>query len=354
MDPLESYSGSLARTLAIRRLVWIFPSIFFLMTHSYADPLVIAHRGASGYLPEHTLEAKALAVGMGAGAIEQDVVLTRDGIFIVLHDIHLDTVTDVATVFPGRAREDGRFYAIDFTFAEIRRLKVSERFERDMGAAVYPGRFPVKAGYFRIPSLEMEIQLIRGLESSLGREIPIYVEFKAPAWHRAEGQPMEEALHRLFNQYGYTKRESPCWVQCFDPEGLKRLRRLGSDLKQVQLIGSNDWNEADVDYEALITPKGLKRIAEYADGVGPWLRYCYTMREGRPEPTPFVEALKDAGLILHPFTFRADAFPSEDFAGFKEMVRFFVREVGVDGLFTDHPDRVLEVLEDAGSGSGGR
>ncbi len=320
------------------------------MTVLQGEPLIIAHRGASGYLPEHTLEAKALAVGMGADAIEQDVVLTRDGIFIVLHDIYLDTVTDAATVFPDRARTDGRYYAIDFTFEEIRKLEVSERFNRETGEPVYPGRFPLAgAGSFRIPSLEMEIEFIRGLERSLGRDLSIYVEFKAPAWHRAEGQPMEEALHRLLTRFGYTDRESPCWVQCFDPEGLKRLRRLGSDLKLVQLIGSNDWNEAEVDYEKLLTVDGLVGVGEYADGVGPWLSYCYTMEEGIPKSTAFVAAVRETRLFLHPFTFRADAFPDEDFLSFEEMIRFFVREVEVDGLFTDHPDRALEAIRSRGS-----
>ena len=100
---------------------------------------VIAHRGASGYLPEHTLPAKALAYAMGADFLEQDVVATRDDILVVLHDIHLDRVTDVAAQFPNRARADGRFYVRDFDFAEIRTLKVTERLD-DEGQPVYPGR----------------------------------------------------------------------------------------------------------------------------------------------------------------------------------------------------------------------
>jgi glycerophosphoryl diester phosphodiesterase len=109
-------------------------------------PIVIAHRGASGYLPEHTLAAKAMAHAMGAHFIEQDVVLSRDGTPIVLHDIHLDSTTDVAQAFPGRARDDGRYYAIDFDIEEIRELRVHERTHlgTGLGRAVYPGRFPVE------------------------------------------------------------------------------------------------------------------------------------------------------------------------------------------------------------------
>jgi len=106
-----------------------------------AEPLVIAHRGASGYLPEHTLAAKALAHGQGADYLEQDVVLTADDVPIVLHDIHLDSTTDVADRFPDRARPDGRWYAVDFSLAEVRQLAVGERLGRD-GTAAFPGRFP--------------------------------------------------------------------------------------------------------------------------------------------------------------------------------------------------------------------
>jgi glycerophosphoryl diester phosphodiesterase len=127
---------------------------------------VIAHRGASGYLPEHTLEAVAMAYAMGADYLEQDVVLTKDDHAIVLHDIHLEAVTNVAQVFPRRARSDGRYYAIDFTLAEIKALQVHERIALPAGAAVYPKRFPVGWSRFEIPTLEEEITLVQGLNKS--------------------------------------------------------------------------------------------------------------------------------------------------------------------------------------------
>ena len=111
-------------------------------------PIVIAHRGASGYLPEHKLEAKALAFAMKADYLEQDCVLTADDVPVVLHDIQLDTVSDVARRFPRRRRDDGRFYAVDFTLDEIRSLRVTERFDRETGEAVYPQRFPLWQGDF--------------------------------------------------------------------------------------------------------------------------------------------------------------------------------------------------------------
>ena len=122
-------------------------------------PLIIAHRGASGYLPEHTLESKALAYGMGADYLEQDVVASRDGELIVLHDIHLDRVSNVSEIFPRRRREDGRYYARDFDLSELRDLNVGERRGDDGALAVYPGRFPTDQGRFSISTLAEEIQM---------------------------------------------------------------------------------------------------------------------------------------------------------------------------------------------------
>ena len=158
-----------------------------LATESMAQKIVIAHRGASGYLPEHTLEAKAMAYAMGADYIEQDVVMTADDQLIVLHDITLDRTTNVDEVFPDRARDDGRYYAIDFTLAEIRRLSATEGFrllpngEKQQG---YASRFPMGSSSFKVPTFQEEIQLIQGLNKSTGNDIGIYPEIKQPAFHR--------------------------------------------------------------------------------------------------------------------------------------------------------------------------
>ena len=149
-------------------------------------PILIAHRGASGYLPEHTLPAVVAAHVMGADYIEQDIVLSRDGIPLVLHDIYLETTTDVAVKFPGRNRSDGRFYAIDFDLDEIKSLSVHERVDGS-GTAVFGSRFPVVDMALRIPTLAEEITLINGLNHSRSRSAGYYIELKAPALHRAAG-----------------------------------------------------------------------------------------------------------------------------------------------------------------------
>ena len=149
-------------------------------------PVVIAHRGASGHLPEHTRASKALAYAMGADYLEQDIVATRDNELVVLHDIHLDRVTDVAQRFPGRARADGRFYVRDFTLGEVKSLLVHERCNAD-GGLVYGGRFQSSGEDFRVLTFREELELVRTLIDAHGRDVGIYPEVKRPAWHREQG-----------------------------------------------------------------------------------------------------------------------------------------------------------------------
>lgn len=313
--------------------------------------VIIAHRGASGYLPEHTLEAKALAAGLGADALEQDVVMSRDGQLVVLHDIHLEEVTDVAERFPARARGDGRFYAIDFDWAELAQLRVWERFDPATGKPVYPGRFPGKTGSFRLHTLGEELALVRGLEKARGKTIGVYPEFKAPAWHETEGRDLGAALLAELARWGYRERTDPCRVQCFDAAALRKLRAAGTRLRLVQLIGDNSWGDGPTDFEALRTEAGLAAVAAYADGIGPWWPFCL-QGEGKspgpgakPRPGQLTVWAHQLGLEVHPFTFRADDWPREWFGSYGDMVRFFQEEVGVDGVFTDHPDTTREALK---------
>jgi glycerophosphoryl diester phosphodiesterase len=311
-----------------------------------ADKIVIAHRGASGYLPEHTLAAKAAAHVMGADYIEQDVVLSRDGVPMVLHDVQIDTVTDVVQAFPDRARADGRFYAIDFTLDELRSLTVMERAGEDGGPA-FPGRFPRGASSFQIPTLAEEIELVQGLNLSTGREAGIYTEIKAPAWHRAEGQDISAIVLGVLADYGYADPDDAIFLQCFDWNETQRIRNeLGWRGKLVQLLGENVWDEAPgVDYDALRSKDGLGAIARVAEGIGPFMRHVVTGvdADGRPVITDLVTNAHALGLAVHPYTFRADALP--DYAkSLEELFRLFLIDAGVDGVFTDFPDRAVAFL----------
>ena len=311
-------------------------------------PIVIAHRGASGYLPEHTLPAKAMAYAMGADYLEQDVVLTKDRIPVVLHDVQLDEVTDVAARFPDRGREDGRYYALDFTLAEIRTLRVHERSDPETGAARTPSRFPVGKARFEIHTLAEEIEFVQGLNHSTGRNVGIYPEIKSPRWHRDQGYDISPIVLDALADYGYSSADDRVFVQCFDADETRRLREeLGTKLPLVQLIAGPPRRDGETDRHAeLVTEAGLARIAEYAQGIGPALNRIVTGvdGEGQPEFSELVAAAHRHGLQVHPYTFRADSVP--DFAAdFDGLMDVFVRRAGVDGLFTDFPDRTREFVD---------
>ena len=313
-------------------------------------PVVIAHRGASGHLPEHTLPAKALAYAMGADYLEQDLVATRDDRLVVLHDIHLDRVTDVAAQFPGRARDDGRYYARDFDLSEIQTLKVHERQNED-GEPVYPGRFPSKGEPFRVHTFERELRLVADLSERGARSVGIYPEIKDPAWHRADGVDISLLVLDALTRFGYEDHAAPVYLQCFDEKELRRIRhQLGCRLKLVQLIGEDDWSPEPTNFAAMRTARGLKKLARTADGVGPWFNRLYKLRrrDGRISDSGFVKRAHKQGLVVHPYTFRSDSLPP-GFSTFESLLAFAIDELTVDGLFTDFPDAAVRFLNRRGT-----
>lgn len=294
-------------------------------------PVVIAHRGASGYLPEHTLPAKALAHGMGADFLEQDVVGTQDGQLIVFHDLHLDQLTDVARQFPGRARADGLHYCIDFTLTEIRMLRVTERRRRIGSGARFPGRFPVDTGSFRIHTLEDELEFIRGLNQSTGRQAGVYAEIKDPAWHDQHGFALGDRVVETLRAFGYTTHGDNFFVQCFDGTELRRVRdRFGADVPLIQLLEKG----------AVLSRDSLAAMAGYAQGIGPAMAMAWPDRG-------LVGTAREFGLLVHPYTFRADEM-SAGFKDFNALLEVFVDTLQVDGLFTDFPDLVVGYLQGRG------
>jgi len=311
------------------------------------DPpkIIIAHRGASGYLPEHTLPGKALAHAMGADYLEQDLVLSKDAIPVVLHDIYLDTVTDVAKRFPDRKRADGRYYALDFTVAELKQLQVTERFDRRTGKAVFPGRFPLWQGAFQIPTFEEELQLIQGLNRTTGREAGIYPEIKAPAWHRKQGVDLSPIVLGVLERYGYRTKADKVFLQCFDYQEVKRLRtELGYRGRLIQLLAEPISSEPGTDFAFLTSRAGLEELAKVADGIGPSLSQVIRSKSGEHfTVTDLVKTAHEFKLLVHPYTIRTDALPS----GFKsgdELFRACLVEAGADGVFTDQADRGVAFL----------
>jgi glycerophosphoryl diester phosphodiesterase len=307
------------------------------------DTLVIAHRGASGYLPEHTLEAKALAYGQGADYLEQDIVATRDRRLVVMHDLYLELVTDVARQFPDRRRPDGHYYVIDFDLSELRQLLVTERRREDGAGLVFPNRFPPNGLGFRIATLDEDIKLIQGLNHTTGRRVGLYPEIKHPRWHAEHGVDLARLLLDELARYGYRHRDDPVFVQCFDPGELRRVRdELGTTLKLVQLVGDT---QAD---RARLTAHGIADVARYADALGPALGQLVELSSGSGSGAPrageVVRATHDAGLLLHPYTFRRDKLPSYA-ASLEQLLELFIGTLGVDGVFCDHPDIAVRVRD---------
>ena len=344
--PSHVNSNLIASCFSLVSFLMFFAVGTLPMLYSQDTPIVIAHRGASGYLPEHTLAAKALAYGMGADYIEQDLVLTKDDVPVVLHDIHLDTISNVAVVYPDRAREDGRFYAIDFTFEEIKTLECVERFNPRSGNAVYARRFPKGWSTFRVPSFIEEIELIQGLNKSTGKKVGIYPELKQPAWHRRQGKDISKIVLQILEQYGYTDKSDMVYVQCFEAEELKRIRNVfKSNLKLVQLTGGEGYPTGHSDSELNQLSKKIDEVSQYADGIGPSMKILISgkIANGSVKYSKFVEEAHRAKLVVHPYTLRADALP-EGVTSFDQLQQIMLIDSKVDGFFTDFPDQTKNVL----------
>ncbi|CAA0180400.1 Glycerophosphoryl diester phosphodiesterase [Tenacibaculum maritimum] len=292
------------------------------------NTIIIAHRGASGYLPEHTMESKAMAYAMQPDFIEQDLVLSKDDIPIVIHDIYLDDVTNVSSKFPNKKRNDGRFYVIDFTFKEIQELEVTERFNPKTGIQVYQKRFPTGKSSFRLHAFQQEIELIQGLNKSTGKNIGIYPEIKNPLFHQKEGKDISKIVVQILADYGYTSKQNKCMLQCFDAKELKRIREdLRAELFLVQLIEFPEELHQ------------LSSFATYADAIGPWYKYILDKKaHGEWKITSLVKDAHKLGLQVHPYTLRADQL--DEFTSFEEMVKTLVYKANIDGAFTDFPDQM--------------
>jgi len=289
-------------------------------------PLVIAHRGASGYRPEHTLAAYELAIEMGADFIEPDLVITRDGALIARHESDISGTTDVIDRAEFRSRRrtkwiDGRevtgWFTEDFTLGEIKTLRARERLEfRDR-------QFN---GMFEIPTFQEILDLARR------RNVGVYPETKFPSYFRSIGLPLEEPMVEALHAAGFQGLDAAVFLQSFEMGSLKLLKTM-TDLPRIQLL--------DDGAHTMATPEGLAEIAAYADGIGPNKRLIVpTDSNGRLlPPTSLVEDAHRAGLLVHPWTFRSDpVFLAPDYEGnaAREVEQFL--DLGVDGLFCDFPD----------------
>jgi glycerophosphoryl diester phosphodiesterase len=346
------------------------------------SPLVIGHRGASGYLPEHTLESYALAIELGADYVEPDLVATKDGHLIARHEPNLIATTNVSALpqFAARKRTvmvdgvpDTGFFASDFTLAEIRQLRAVQAFgDREQGLN----------GQFGIPTLEEVIALVKRKSEEKGRRIGIYPETKHPTYHQGIGLALEDRLLAVLQKAGWNHRHAPVFIQSFETANLRYLRSRTS-VRLVQLVDANDLNpDGSLDFtkpydkpydwvvsgraglfKDLLTPAGLAEVRTYADGVGPWKYYLIpsactlvngacsdvngdgAVNEADRKLLPATDVIANAhklGLVVHPYTFRNEQRRlATDHAGnpVNEYLRFF--EAGVDGVFSDFADTAV-------------
>ncbi|NMG06714.1 glycerophosphodiester phosphodiesterase [Brasilonema sp. UFV-L1] len=351
------------------------PNFYNLNTLNGQAPIVIGHRGASGERPEHTLESYKLAIEQGADFIEPDLVSTKDGVLIARHEINITDTTDVASrpEFASRyttkviddVTETG-WFADDFTLAEIKTLRAKERLSfRDQSYN----------GLYEVPTLEEIIDLVKQVEAQTGRKIGIYPETKHPTYHDSVGLSLEEPLVETLEKTEFTD-PTRVFIQSFEVGNLKELNQK-IDVPLVQLLDATDIaldgtliEKQPYDfvvsgdsrtYGDLRTPEGLKEIATYADGIGPWKRMIVSVKgvdadgDGKADdvngdgavndadkttlpPTTLVQDAHDAGLLVHPYTFRNEnQYLAADYNGNPELEYQQFIKLGVDGYFTDFP-----------------
>ena len=350
-------------------------------TLSGDKPLVIGHRGAAGYLPDHTLEGYKRGIELGADFIEPDLVATKDGVLVARHEPNITGTTDVSTraEFANRKTkkmvdgvEEEGWFASDFTLAEIKTLRAIQPLsDRD---ASYNGKF-------QIPTLQEVLDLAKTEGTKAGRTVGVYPETKHPTYHARLGLPLEDRLLTILAQYGYTTKASPVIVQSFEVANLKYLRTK-TQIRLVQLVDGNDVNpDGSIDltapydkpydfavsgdsrtFASLLTPAGLKEVKTYADGIGPWKPYLIPSKQvdankdGKPDDLngdgiiderdrvmmPATDVVKNAhaaGLIVHPYTFRSEAKRlASDFKGDPKAEYKLFYNLGVDGVFSDFAD----------------
>jgi glycerophosphoryl diester phosphodiesterase len=325
------------------------------------DPIVIAHRGASGYLPEHTLEAYQKAIDMGADFIEPDLVMTKDSILVVRHEPMLSGTTNVADIetFVSRKRRrivDGQtmedWFVCDFSLAELKQLKAIQAF---------PDRPQEFNALFTIPTFSEVIKLIKIASKKQNRIIGIYPETKHPSFHKNLGLDISQKLLEVLESENWNHRDSPVYIQSFEVSNLQYIR-CSSSVKTIQLLSCSeiskngelifetlpgsmisqgkpyDWHvlEDSRDYSYFISDDGLEFIKTYADGIGVWKPFVFVKDESKlePKPTKLVQRAHEKNLLVHVYTFRSET--EKDYRTYYNL--------GVDGVFTDFTDIAVKAM----------
>ena len=335
-------------------------------SHAMEQPLegtviVIAHRGASGERPEHTLASYRLAIEQGADYIEPDLVLTKEGILVARHENEISETTDVADKAEFADRKmtkiiDGQkmtgWFTEDFTLAELKTLRAKERLPQL--------RKPNMAydGQFEVPTFDEILALAKEASSTTGRTIGVYPETKHPSYFTAIGLPHEAPLLAALTQYGHVEKSAPIFIQSFEVENLKALRPK-TKLRLIQLMDEkgSPADRSDLTYPQMATAEGLKTVATYADGIGPnkALVIPRTLLGNLGDPTRLVADAHTVGLAVHPWTFRRENYflplaqkSGVDPRGTGDLdteIKAFLA-TGIDGIFSDNVTEAVAARSD--------
>ena len=329
----------------------VFTLVFLGLNLFASDKLIIAHRGASAYLPESTQEAMTLAHAMNAHYVEFDLVLSKDDIPVIIHDLYLDNLSDVAQKFPQRKRKDGHYYVIDFTLDELKSLKMSEVFtlKDKQQQQKYPKRFPMGTSSFTISTLAEMIELIQGLNRVSSKNIGFCIEIKKPWFHKQEGKDISKVVLNTFKDYGLNTRN--LYFSSFDYPELVRIKKellpqMGIDVNLVFALGKNEWNETYVlengkwvafDYTPFQTGEKNAELSKIVMGIAPNYNELFTINNNKAQPNNFVKNAHKNNLKVFVWTHRADALPSwaNSTDALFDAILF---KAGADGVFTDFPD----------------
>jgi len=314
-------------------------------------PIVIAHRGASGERPEHTLAAYDLAIREGADVIEPDLVPTKDGHLVARHENEISGTTDVAShpEFADRKTTktiDGQtetgWFTEDFTLAELKTLGARERLPQ-LRSTAYDGQF-------QIPTLEEIIALAKQWSKELGRAIAIYPETKHPTYFASIGKGTDAPLVAALTKAGWTTADAPVFIQSFEVNNLKHLKTI-TGIRLIQLVAGEGGpaDGAAPTYAAMMTPEGMRQVATYAWGIGP----DKAMLWQGDAPTTLVADAHRTGLRVHPWTYRAENYfvrpafrrgtdPKAHGETAGEIAAGLAQ--GIDGFFTDFPLTGVQTL----------
>ena len=321
-------------------------------------PIIIAHRGASGERPEHTIAGYRLAIEQGADYIEPDLVLTKDGILVARHENEISETTDVADRPEFKARKatktiDGAqvtgWFTEDFTLAELKTLRARERLPK-LRSTAYDGQFD-------IPTFEEILTLLVEVNKGRDKPVGVYPETKHPSYFASIGLPHEAPLLAILERFGYRGRAAPVFIQSFEVGNLMDLRAK-SDLPLIQLMDAEGGpaDRPDIRYAAMASPAGLKMIAAYADGIGPnKMMVIPRAALGRlGDPTNLVRDAHAAGLKVHPWTFRRENYflPLGEKGGVNPAghgdlgaeIRAYLT-TGIDGLFSDNSREAVAAVK---------